>query len=102
MTGVQRWPFKSRLRLSSVSVLPSGARDAPNMKPTADGAEKAVGTGAAEFGVRMAEGVLPARAGGIPIVSIGTILPVNDSALMSLAGEGITTPAGLAGKTYGG
>jgi len=72
------------------------------IEPTADGAEKAVGTGAAEFGVSMAEGVLPARAGGIPIVSIGTILPVNDSALMSLGGEGITTPAGLAGKTYGG
>ena len=50
----------------------------------------------------MAEGVLPARANGIPIVSIGTILPVNDSALMSLADEGITSPADLAGKTYGG
>ena len=72
------------------------------IEPTADGAEKAVGTGAAQFGVSMAEGVLPARASGIPIVSIGTILPVNDSALMSLAGEGITTPADLEGKTYGG
>jgi len=72
------------------------------IEPTADGAEKAVGTGAAQFGVSMAEGVLPARASGIPIVSIGTILPVNDSALMSLAGEGITTPADMEGKTYGG
>jgi ABC-type nitrate/sulfonate/bicarbonate transport system permease component/ABC-type nitrate/sulfonate/bicarbonate transport system substrate-binding protein len=72
------------------------------VEPTEAGAEQAVGRGTAEFGVSIAEGVLPARAAGIPIVSIGTILPVNDSALMSLAEDGITTPAGLAGKTYGG
>ena len=50
----------------------------------------------------MAEGVLPARAEGVPIVSIGTILPVNDSALMSLPDDGIKGPADLTGKTYGG
>jgi ABC-type nitrate/sulfonate/bicarbonate transport system substrate-binding protein len=72
------------------------------VEPTEGGAEKPVGSGAAEFGISVAEGVLPARAAGVPIVSIGTILPVNDSALMSLASDGIRTPADLAGKTYGG
>ena len=46
--------------------------------------------------------MLPARAQGVPIVSIATILPVNDSALMSLGSDGITTAADLGGKTYGG
>jgi ABC-type nitrate/sulfonate/bicarbonate transport system substrate-binding protein len=72
------------------------------VEPTEAGAEAAVGSGEAEFGISIAEGVLPARAQGVPIVSIGTILPVNDSALMSLADAGIATPADLAGKTYGG
>jgi ABC-type nitrate/sulfonate/bicarbonate transport system substrate-binding protein len=72
------------------------------VEPTEGGAERPVGTGAAEFGISVAEAVLPARANGVPIVSIGTILPVNDSALMSLAAEEIRTPADLAGKTYGG
>jgi ABC-type nitrate/sulfonate/bicarbonate transport system substrate-binding protein len=73
------------------------------VEPTDAGAEQAVGQGRAQFGVSMAEGVLPARAEGVPIVSIGAILPVNDSSLMSLAGDrGVQEPADLAGKTYGG
>ncbi len=72
------------------------------IEPTEAGAEQAVGQGRAEFGISMAEGVLPAREQGIPIVSIGTILPVNDSALMSLSSDGITEPADLGGKLYGG
>ena len=55
------------------------------VEPTEAGAEQAVGQGQAEFGVSIAEGVLPAREQGIPIVSIGAILPVNDSSLMALA-----------------
>jgi ABC-type nitrate/sulfonate/bicarbonate transport system substrate-binding protein len=73
------------------------------VEPTEAGAEQAVGQGRAQFGVSMAEGVLPARAEGVPIVSIGAILPVNDSSLMSLAGDrGVPEPADLADKTYGG
>jgi ABC-type nitrate/sulfonate/bicarbonate transport system substrate-binding protein len=72
------------------------------VEPTEAGAEQAVGAGRAQFGISMAEGVLPARAEGVPIVSIGTILPVNDSALMSLPEDGIKGPADLAGRTYGG
>jgi ABC-type nitrate/sulfonate/bicarbonate transport system substrate-binding protein len=72
------------------------------VEPTEAGAEQAVGQGKAQFGISMAEGVLPAREQGIPIVSIGTILPVNDSSLMSLTKDGITQPKDLAGKVYGG
>ena len=72
------------------------------VEPTAAGAEQAVGAGEAAFGISIAEGVLPARAQGVPIVSIGAILPENDSALMSLADDDITGPADLSGKTYGG
>jgi ABC-type nitrate/sulfonate/bicarbonate transport system substrate-binding protein len=72
------------------------------VEPTDAGAEQAVGQGKAAFGISMAEGVLPARAENIPVVSIGAILPVNDSSLMSLASEGITEPKDLEGKVYGG
>jgi ABC-type nitrate/sulfonate/bicarbonate transport system substrate-binding protein len=73
------------------------------IEPSEVGAEQAVGKGKAQFGISMAEGVLPARAQGIPIVSIGAILPVNDSSLMSLHGDrGVPQPADLTGKTYGG
>ena len=73
------------------------------VEPAQSGAaEQAVGTGEARFGVSQAESVVPARAEGVPIVSIATLLPVNDSVLMALASEGITGPEALAGKRYGG
>lgn len=72
------------------------------VEPTQGGAEQAVGSGSAEFGISVAEAVLPARAQGVPIVSVATILPVNDSALMALGDAGINGPGDLAGKTYGG
>ncbi|MDZ4827938.1 MAG: ABC transporter substrate-binding protein [Actinomycetota bacterium] len=72
------------------------------VEPTQGGVEQAIGSGAAEFGISAAEFVLPARAEGIPVVSIATILPVNDSALMALGDSGIAEPADLAGTTYGG
>jgi ABC-type nitrate/sulfonate/bicarbonate transport system substrate-binding protein len=72
------------------------------VEPTEVGAERPVGTGDAAFGISVAEAVLPARAEGVPIVSIAALLPVNDSALMALAEEGVTGPGDLAGRTYGG
>lgn len=72
------------------------------VEPTEGGAEQTVGTGDAAFGISIAEAVLPARAEGIPIVSIATILPVNDSALMALGESGIDGPSDLANATYGG
>ncbi|QIM16327.1 ABC transporter substrate-binding protein [Leucobacter insecticola] len=74
------------------------------IEPGADiGADAAVASGKAEFGISQAESLLPARASGMGISAIATLLPVNDSALMGLASSGLSEdPASLAGLTYGG
>jgi ABC-type nitrate/sulfonate/bicarbonate transport system substrate-binding protein len=72
------------------------------VEPAAAGADQVVGTGGAEFGVSQAESLLPARAAGIPIVSIATILPNNDSSFMALAESGIKRPRDFQDKVYGG
>ena len=72
------------------------------VEPASGGVEAVVGEGKADFGISIQESVIPARAEGIPIVSIGAILQHNDSSLMSLASTKITRPKDLEGKTYGG
>jgi len=72
------------------------------VEPAAAGTEQVIGTGGAEFGVSVAEALLPARAAGVPIVSIATVLPYNDSSFMALADAGIERPRDFEGKTYGG
>ena len=64
--------------------------------------EQVVAAGSAEFGISVQESVIPARAAGVPIVSIAAIIQHNTSSLMSLAEDGIEQPGDLAGKTYGG
>lgn len=74
------------------------------IEPGADiGADAAVAEGQVEFGISQAESLLPARAAGMDLEAIATLLPVNDSVLMGLEGSGLTeAPASLAGLTYGG
>ncbi len=72
------------------------------VEPAAAGADQVVGAGRATFGISQAESILPARANGVPVLAIATILPFNDSSLMALAGDGISRPRDLEGKTYGG
>lgn len=72
------------------------------VEPAAAGADAVVGTGGADFGISVAEQVLPARAAGVPVVSIAAILPYNDSSFMALASSGIERPRDFVGKTYGG
>lgn len=72
------------------------------VEPAAGGVEQVVATGSAEFGISIQETVIPARAEGVPVVSIGTIIQHNDSSLMMLAEDGVEEPKDLAGKTYGG
>ncbi|MGE3961283.1 MAG: ABC transporter substrate-binding protein [Dehalococcoidia bacterium] len=72
------------------------------VEPATAGADTVVGTGGAEFGISQAESLLPARAAGVPVVSIATILPYNDSSFMALAESGIERPRDFEGKTYGG
>lgn len=66
------------------------------------GVEAAVASGQADIGLAQAESLLPARAAGVDVVAVATILPSNDSVLMGLAADGITEPADLQGATYGG
>jgi ABC-type nitrate/sulfonate/bicarbonate transport system substrate-binding protein len=72
------------------------------VEPSEAGVEPVVGQGEAEFGLAQAESLLPARAAGIPVVSIATLLPHNDSSLMALADSGISRPRDLEDHTYGG
>ncbi len=64
-------------------------------------ADQIVGAGRADFGITVAESLLPARSKGAPVVSIAAILPSNDSSLMAVDAS-ITRPRDLAGKKYGG
>jgi ABC-type nitrate/sulfonate/bicarbonate transport system substrate-binding protein len=66
------------------------------------GVEAAVAAGQADIGLAQAESLLPARAAGVDVVAVATILPSNDSVLMGLSEDGITEPADLQGATYGG
>ena len=72
------------------------------VEPASTGVEPVVASGEAEFGIAQAESLLPARAAGVPVVSIATLLPHNDSSLMSLAEAGIERPRDLEDHTYGG
>ena len=58
--------------------------------------------GKADVAVSVQEEVVPARAQGLPVVSIAAILQHNTSSLVSLADRGIRRPRDLAGHTYGG
>lgn len=64
--------------------------------------DQAVAAGVAQFGVSVQENVIPARAQGVPIVSLAAIIESNTSSLVALGSEGIARPRDLAGKTYGG
>ena len=76
--------------------------DVTVIEPADAGVEQAVAAGAADIGLAQAESLLPARAAGVPVVSVATVLPVNDSTLFGLASDGITEPRDLEGTRYGG
>lgn len=76
--------------------------DVQIVEPASGGVEQVVAAGKADFGISVQEQVIPARARGIPIVSIGAIMQHNTSSLFALAKSGITRPKDLSGKTYGG
>ena len=58
--------------------------------------------GNAQFAVSNAEALIPARAEGVPAVSVAAIIEHNTSSLVAPTDRGITRPRDLAGKTYGG
>ena len=61
-----------------------------------------LGAGKADVALSVQEEVVPARAKGLPVVSIGAVIQHNTSSLVSLRSDGIATPADLSGHTYGG
>lgn len=76
--------------------------DVTIIEPGENGALPQLSTGNADFAVSVAEQLLPARAQGVPAVSVGTIIQHNTSSLVVPADRGVTRPAQLEGKTYGG
>lgn len=72
------------------------------VQPPEDGAEMMVAAGQAQFGVSFQDYMAPALAmeTPLPIVAVATILQHNTSGIISLAGNGMDTPAGMAGHTY--
>lgn len=67
------------------------------------GADASVAEGRAEFGISQAESLLPARAAGMNLEAVATLLPVNDSVLMGVKRSGFSEKlSSLAGLTYGG
>ncbi len=62
---------------------------------------QAVGAGTVDFGVSASEQLVPARAAGVPVVSLAAIIQHNTSSLITLKSSGIARPRQLAGHTYG-
>ncbi len=61
-----------------------------------------LGAGKADVALSVQEEVVPARAKGLPVVSIGAVIQHNTSSLLSLQSAGIKKPGDLPGHTYGG
>lgn len=76
--------------------------DVDIIQPDQNGAVPQMVAGNADFAISYAEGVIPARAEGVPVVSLGAIIAHNTSSLVAPADRGITRPKDLEGKTYGG
>lgn len=72
------------------------------VEPGEAGSLQVLAAGKADVAVSVAEELLPARAAGLPVQSIGAIIQHNTSSLLSLASDGIRRPRDLEGKTYGG
>ena len=71
------------------------------IEASAAGVEQTVGTEKADFGISYQEYLIPARAEGVPIVSVAAIIQHNTSSFLSLTAENIKRPKDMEGKTYG-
>lgn len=72
------------------------------VQPPEDGAVTLVASGKAQFGVSFQDSLAPAFAGGekMPVTAVAAVIQHNTSGIISRAGEGMDTPAGLEGKKY--
>ncbi|MBE6972304.1 MAG: ABC transporter substrate-binding protein [Ruminococcaceae bacterium] len=76
--------------------------DVEIVQPPADGAEVLVASGKAQFGVSFQDSMAPALCGTapLPITAVAAVIQHNTSGIISRAGEGMSSPAGLAGHKY--
>jgi ABC-type nitrate/sulfonate/bicarbonate transport system substrate-binding protein len=72
------------------------------IEPGDSGSLALVAAGKGDVAVSVSEELIPARVQGLPVRSIAAVVQHNTSSLLSLEEDGITEPADLAGKTYGG
>ena len=76
--------------------------DVTIIEPDQSGGLPQVAAGNAQFAVTSAEVLLPARAEGADVVSVGAILAHNTSSLVMPADRGVSRAQDLENKTYGG
>lgn len=72
------------------------------IQPGEQGGLSNLASGTVDFAVDFQESLIPARAEGLPVVSIGALLTTNTSSLLSLKSDNITRPKDLEGKTSAG
>lgn len=72
------------------------------VQPPEGGAEALVASGKAQFGVSFQDSMAPALVGddALPITAVAAVIQHNTSGIISRAGEGMDTPAGLEGHKY--
>ena len=76
--------------------------DVEVLQPGQQGALASLGSGEVDFAVAVQEQLIPARAQGVPVVSLAAILSTNTTSLVSLQNDNINRPRDLENKTYGG
>lgn len=76
--------------------------DVEIIQPGESGSVQLLGAGRADIAVTVAEALVPARAEGVPVISIAAVIEHNTSSLVGLASNGIDGPADLEGLRYGG
>ncbi len=72
------------------------------VEPATGGGPQVVAAGQADFGIDFQEFMTPARAEGVPVVSVAAIIQHNTSGFASLKSKGVARPRDLEGMTYGG
>lgn len=72
------------------------------VQPPEGGAENLVGSGKAQFGIAFQDTIAPAFASDnpLPVTAVAAIIQHNTSGIISLKGNGIDTPKGMANKVY--
>lgn len=73
------------------------------VQPPEDGADALVGSGRAQLGMGYQDTMANylGSANPLPVTAIAAVVQHNTSGIVSRAGDGITSPAGLSGKRYG-